>query len=154
MYGGNSRGLRYYPRLKLFKQPNGRNWFDGVEARSYGWYQYAHVLLNGEIVEVSKSYSNITTQHMSAFYYLMGPAKYRVLAPRGLDHLGTARDAIKYEIKRLEGELKNPRNRNRQGRMDEIARLKAMLPVIKMLEKDVAARKRIARKAIGMGKVA
>ena len=148
MFGQNGKGLRYFPRLKVFKA--GRNFFDGVEGRSYDWYKYAHVLLNGDVIEVDRAYSNVTSMHMSDLRHLYGhdKFKYSILAPRGLDNTEAARTYIKSEIKRLETELKNPRNRARDRRIAEIARLKAMLPIVKMLEKDEAARRRIAMKKI------
>lgn len=133
--------MRYYPKLKIFKSSNGRNRFDGREARSYDWYVYAVKMTDGTVAEVRKSYSNTTSGHISKFWSIVGyktPSIY-ITAPQGLGNLDRARNEIAYEIKRLETELANPRNRARQRRLDAIANYRTELRNIDRLEADNAA---------------
>lgn len=127
--------MRYYPKLKIFKSSNGNNTFDGKLAHSYEWYCYGMLLSNGDIVEVEKSYSNTTTQHMYAWRNLIDSdrIKYRISAPEGLTDLGAAKESIEDEIAELNKQLANPRNRARQRRIDRIAQLEKQLALLPML---------------------
>lgn len=119
--------LKYRPKLKMFKNYNGTNTFDGFEARSYSWYVYAYVI-EGQGFMVEKAYSSTTGTHMAELNeVLSGMPVTRILAPSGLNNLSTAVKEINDEIGELEVELTNKRNRNIQQRKDRIENLKTML---------------------------
>lgn len=127
--------MRYYPKLQIFKNPNGTNRYDGKVATSYDWYTYAIVLNDKEIVLVEKAYSNTTSKHISNFQSLVGYDKtyYRVNASQGLGNLDVAIREINDEIKQLQAELLNPRNRNLDKRRYRISKLQEQLLTIQRL---------------------
>jgi hypothetical protein len=125
--------MKYYPRLKMFKNSSGTNTFDGHEARSYDWYVYAYVI-NGKVWKVEKAYSSTTAGHMADFATLAGYDAIRIMAPRGLNNLDDARLAISREIAELREQLLNKRNRNKEARQDRIDALEKMLLNIVELE--------------------
>lgn len=137
--------MRYYPRLGIYKSPTGNNTFDGHEARSYNWYVYAVVALNGTVYRTAQRYSVTTSKHESEFSGMVPGNTVRILAPNGLKDMDSARAAIADRIATLTAELANPRNRARQRRMHEIERLQAMLPACDALEADYAARRSTLR---------
>lgn len=133
--------MRYYPRLKIFKNSTGRNEFDGHEATSYGWYVYGVLLLDGRKVRNTHSYSMATSKHIWEGMAIMGDGEtLGIEAPRGLRNLDDVRSHLTYQITKLEGELANPRNRARQRRIDAIARYREMLVNCDILDADYSAR--------------
>jgi len=142
MFGSNAKGLRFYPKLKVFKNSTNSNVFDGTVARSYRWYVYAIVRPNGEIVMTENSYGPTTSRHMSEFTSLVDRSKIkRVRASRGLDNLNEVTAEIKASIANLESDLLNKRNRNIESRKDRIAELQQQLLTVAALIED----QRIAR---------
>lgn len=133
--------MKFYPKLKMFKNSNATNTFDGFEARSYSWYVYAYVIDN-KVWICENTYSPTTSKHMGEFRSLVGyeTEKTAIYAPRGLNNLGDARKSIASEISRLETELLSKRIRNRQERLDRIESLKIMLTNCDQLEAALANR--------------
>lgn len=133
--------MKYYPKLKMFKNSNATNTFDGFEARSFSWYVYAYVI-NGKTWICQNTYSPTTSKHMSDFRSLVGydTEKTEILAPRGLNNLADARRAIKGRIEELETELKSKRVRKREERLNRIEELKVMLTHCDELESALANR--------------
>lgn len=134
--------MKYYPKLKIFKNSSATNTFDGFEARSYEWYVYAYVIDN-VVYEVEKSYSPTTSGHISTFSSIVGHDMPRIyiLAPNGLNNRDSARKEILEAIETLNEELANKRNRKRQERMDRIEILKLQLTHLDQLETLLANRK-------------
>ncbi len=134
--------MKYYPKLKMFKNSSASNTFDGVEARSYQWYVYAYVI-DEVVYRVEKSYSSTTSKHISSFNSLAGwnTLSLYIRAPQGLNTPGAAEYAIKDEIAELEEQLTNKRNRNRQQRLDRIEVLKNQLVLLAQLQTALNTRK-------------
>jgi hypothetical protein len=132
--------MRYFPRLKVFKNSSGTNVFDGHEARSYGWYTYAVKLLDGRVVVNGCKYSAATAKHILSGCHIIDAPEIYVDAPRGLNDQDAARRHIEHKIAELEAELANPRNRDRQRRIDAIARYKTQLTNLDILAADYSAR--------------
>lgn len=133
--------MKYYPRLKIFKGSSGNNTFDGLEARSYEWYVYAYVFKD-KYYEVEQSYSPTTNRHISVFHSLVdGLDRVYIKAPVGLNHLDRAKESIESEIKDLNDQLNNKRNRNIERRKNRIERLEKMLLDLAELKTALAERK-------------
>jgi hypothetical protein len=138
--------MRYYPRLKVFK--SNRNWFDGVTARSYGWFIYAHVMINGEVIMASR-YSRQTDKHMDWLISHMGHCKrYNLLAPNGLRDTAEMEREIKASIMDMKAQLANKRNRAMEWRRARLKELQEMLPILKLYKADLKAREKLALKAL------
>lgn len=129
--------LKFFPRLKVFKNSTGRNVFDGTRSTSYDWYTYAYVFEKDgeqEIYMVEKAYSSTTGQHMGEFRNLLGfPETKEILAPQGLSNLGAALREITREMNVLNDELKNPRCK-KERRLKRIETLQAQILLVKELQ--------------------
>lgn len=130
--------MKFYPKLKIFKNSTGRNTFDGKVARSYDWYVYAVVLSNDTVVMVEKSYGSTTSKHMNEFHSLIGYDRkfLRVLAPRGLNNFRDAAASIKSEIEEIQEQLLSKRIKKIQERHDRIAELQKQLETLAMIQAE------------------
>ena len=61
---GQSQGLKWYPRKKLWSMSTGNNWFcqDKMQAESFNWWTYFYVI-KGKNVFNDYSYSVSTSAH-------------------------------------------------------------------------------------------
>lgn len=64
--------MRYYPRLKVYKNTNNTNYFDPqtMEATSYNWWVYLK-RINGKLIFNNYSYSNSTCKHQNHLWSVL-----------------------------------------------------------------------------------
>ena len=128
--------MQYRPRLKVYKNYNGSNWFDPETetAISYGWWIYLK-RINGKLVFNDYRYSVTTAKHQRDLRSIIGNVDHIIHAPNGLQNLGSAIDHYEYQIKELYKAMAKPRSHNRKNieRREEIERLEKDIETVREL---------------------
>lgn len=120
----------YRPRLKVYKNYNGSNWFnpETMTAISYGWWVYLKEI-NGKLVFNDYRYSVTTSKHQAQLRNLIGKVDHVIHAPYGLQDLGSSIEYYNYQIKTLTEAIEKPRSHKRKN--------EERMVDIKLIEKDI-----------------
>jgi hypothetical protein len=126
--------MKYFPKLKVWKNSNGNCTFDGKEAFSYNWYCIALVLDDGRIVVNGHNYSSTTANHINDVRRLLGYDNIiHLTAPRGLKNTEATEKSLLSEIEDIKEKL--PRAR---------ARKESLMARLQGIEKELQLNKEIA----------
>src|SRR5574338_865594 len=133
--------MRYYSRLKQYKNSSGTNVFNAVTqiATSYDWWIYLK-RINGRLVFNNYTYSNTTAKHQSKMRQLLRQLGLEIdlfiEAPNGLQDLNSAIQYYNYKIKKLDEAIDNPKSKNETNveRLKKIEHYMAKIETIKMLQ--------------------
>lgn len=136
---GKQNSMRFVKRDKSFKSSNCEFNYEATQAYSYGWWRFVDVI-NGKIVFNSYNYSPSTCKHQSKVRRLLSDlglkVDYNIEAPKGLQDLESAIKHYEIMIKKLIGEIQNPRSRKatNERRASQIESYKKTIEVIKELK--------------------
>lgn len=108
--------MKYYKRLKIYKNHNGNNYFnpETLEAISYNWWIYLR-RINNKLVFNDYTYSNTTAKHQYQLKKVLSfngikPDIY-IESPNGLQDLNSSVNLYKTRINDLTNLINAPKSR-------------------------------------------
>ena len=101
--------MKFYPRLKIWKNATGTATFDGKEGYSFNWYCIALVLPDGREIVNRNTYSSTTAKHIGEVRSLFDHECLSLTAPRGLKNTSATERALVSEREVVKGKLARAR---------------------------------------------
>jgi hypothetical protein len=125
--------MKYFKRLKIWKNSTGECTFDGKRGYSYRWFCICFVLPDGRKVINTHRYSNTTARHISDVNRILEYKTIGLKAPRGLTDTEATKRSLLAEKEDLTARLENKRVKKEPI----LARLAAIESELKLNE-DIA----------------
>lgn len=142
--------MKYYKKLKVYKNSTGKNLVDliNLEAWSFRWWQYLKVFDN-KLVFNNYTYSNCTAKHQNRALRLLKDNNIKIDAfievPKGFQNSfwsETTKEHYNYKISKVNERLANPRTRTKT-RPQLMAELKELNSKLDLLDRLTVNRKAI-----------
>lgn len=128
--------MKYFKRLKVYKNYNGNNYYDPEkqEAYSYKWWRYLQVI-EGVLVFNNYSYSPATSSHQSALKSILDNKGYTTIythaSLNGISSIKNYINILTEEVAALDEKIRSPRTQKRKN----LDRAKSMLATINRAKK-------------------
>jgi hypothetical protein len=133
--------MKYFTKLKIFKNSTGTNTFDGKRAWSYGHYPYAYVLSDGTCLVTSNPYSSTTGGHVRELVKLRNYEKIVYISSRkefGMTfNTDALAEAVNEKIGEAEAKISSNRVKNKDFWLRTLDALKSQLDYIEMMRLEI-----------------